>query len=143
MLLSRNEIRALEDRRTEQVDIPEWGPEAQVLLRQMSGRDREVYEQWAMAYSDARALAPGTTPPQHLYARMAVLSCVDAHGEPLFTLDDVEWLSQKSFVALKRIFDVAWKLNLLDPAEVELAAKNSVSEPDSASGSDSLLPSAE
>lgn len=141
MLLSRNEIRIIEDRKATVVDIPEWGAEAQVRCKMMSGEGRERYEQWAMVYSEARAMNPGNTPPQNLYARMAVLSCVDEQGDPLFTMDDVDWLSQKSFAALKRIFDVAWRLNLFDPEEVEKASLFFEPTPASDSGTDSPLPS--
>lgn len=143
MLLSKNEIRAYDDRKMQSVPVPEWGKEAEVMVRMMSGESRERYEQWAMVYSEARAMNPGNTPPQNLYARMAVLSCVDEQGDPLFTMDDIDWLSQKSFAALKRIFDVAWKLNLFDPEEVEKASTFLETTPESASGSDSALPSAD
>ncbi len=141
MLLSRNEILAVNDRRTETVPIPEWGKEAQVLVRMMSAQDRELYESWMLLYRETRD--NGIVAPQQLYARMAVLSCVDEQGDALFSMNDVEWLSQKSYAALKRIFDVAWRLNLFSPDEVEEAIKNSEDSPNASSGTASPLPLAD
>lgn len=139
MLLSKNEIKAIQDRKTERVHIPEWG--AEVLVKQMSAYDRELYESWAMIYSEQRT--SGIVASQQLYARMAVLSCVDENGEALFALEDMDWLSQKSYVALKRIFDASWRLNLFDPEEVEKAMDFLETTPISNSGSDSASPSAD
>ena len=141
MLLSKNEIKILNDRKTERVPIPEWGEGAEVLVKQMSAYERELYESWAMVLSEQRAAGIVTT--QHLYARMATLSCCDEHGDMLFTMDDVEWLSQKSYVALRRIFDVAWRINLIDPEEVDKAIDFFEATPSSSSGSALPLPSAD
>jgi hypothetical protein len=137
MLLSKNEIRAIQDRKTERVAIPEWGEGAEVIVRQMSAYDRELYESYAMMLSEQRT--SGMVSSQQLYARMAIASCCDEHGDTLFTMDDIEWLSQKSYVALKRIFDVAWRINLIDPEEVEKAV--SFLEPTSTNNSGIVSPS--
>jgi hypothetical protein len=140
MQISRNEFRVVDDRRTISVPLPEYGTNVEITLKQMSGADRERYEAWAMAFNDQRA-AGGPHLPQYLYARMAVLSCVDASGNPLFDESDVEWLSQKSYVTLRRIFDAAWKLNLLDPDEVDKAVNFLEITPSSRPGTDSASPS--
>lgn len=120
MLLSRNEILAANDRPTHRVAVPEFGEGAEVLVRVMSAHDWETYESHAVEYNKRRA--EGDTSSQDLYALMAVLSCCDEQGEPLFTLQDMPWLGKKSHTALKRIFDEAWALNHLGDQEVERAA---------------------
>jgi hypothetical protein len=143
MFIGRNEILAIDDRRRERLVIPEWGTvedPAEVWIQMMSGNDREIYESWAMAYNSERAIS-GEIQASHLYAKMAVLSCVDHEGNRIFSVSDVDALGRKSYAELKRIFDTAWRLNLFDPDEVEKAAKNSESEADFDSGSASLLSS--
>lgn len=139
MLLSKNEIRAIDDRKMQTVPVPEWGKDAEVMIRQLSGRDRESYEHYAAAYGKTSEMDEATA--QDFYARMAVLSCADEHGNPLFDRRDVGWLTQKSHVALKRIFDATWKFNLFDPEEVDRAADFLGTTPESVSGSDLPLSS--
>lgn len=128
MLLSRNELLTL-TRKMERVAIPEAGHDAEILVAEMNGQDREVYEQWAIAHSKQVAEANGQEGlPPDLYAKMTVLCCVDEEGERLFQLTDVALVTKKPYAMLKRIFDVAWRLNHLSDDFVEEAEKNSVSE---------------
>jgi hypothetical protein len=141
MLLSRNEILTYEDRPIRRVPVPEMGKDAEILIRMMSSRGREIYEAWALRREEKKVDAQLES--QDMYALMAVLSCCNEDGTPMFTMHDVEWLSQKAFTWLHRVFTEAWKLNLFDAGEVEKAADFLQVTPESASGSDLPLPSAD
>ena len=113
--LSRDLILGADDLRRELVHIEEWNGD--VYVRMLTGGERELFEQWALAY---REEPPGRTPtPRNLRARLAVLTVCDADGKNLFTLADVEALAAKASAPIERLFDVAWRLNRLGPGEVE------------------------
>lgn len=114
MLLTREEILGADDRRHEDVEVPEWG--GTVRVRALSGTERDAYEAGIVQISgDGRrkfTLA-------NARARLVSLSIVDENGARLFSEGDIEELGEKSATALERVFDAARRLSGLSEEEVE------------------------
>lgn len=113
--LTRDLILGADDLQREAVEVPEW--HGTVYVRMLTGGERELFEQWALAFRDETATRTPT--PRNLRARLAVLTVCDAEGTNLFTMDDIDALAAKASAPIERIFDVAWRLNRLGPGEVE------------------------
>ncbi|WP_369040256.1 hypothetical protein [Stenotrophomonas maltophilia] len=114
MLLGKQQILDAQDRRHEDVAVPEWGGTVRVAM--MSARDRDRWEQDTYG---------GDTPRvDDFRARFVGLCLVDETGERLFSDHDVAQLGAKSAAALDRVFRVAQTLNALGDAAVGELEKN-------------------
>lgn len=102
MILNREQIAAAQDLKHEDVPVPEWGGD--VRVRVMTGVEREAF--------GASLIGPNGKPDMKNYKLGLVATCmVGEDGRPLFGLDEVQFLGEKSAVALERVFDVAQRLN--------------------------------
>lgn len=134
-----DDILGFNDSVLEKVSVPEWGAAGdKVYVRLMTGAQRDVWE----AGIFLRKQQSEEFVFDNMRARLVAMCACDEKGEPIFRPDQVEALGRKSSVALKRIYEVARRLNKLGKEEVDELAKNSVSEPIGVSGSGSLSPSA-
>ena len=114
MLLGKQQILDAQDRRHEDVAVPEWGGSVRVAM--MSARDRDRWEQETYG---------GDTPKgDDFRARFVGLCLVDEMGERLFSDHEVAQLGTKSAAALDRVFRVAQTLNALGDAAVGELEKN-------------------
>lgn len=104
MSLGKDDILGAQDRPTERVHVPEWNGE--VLVRTLSGSERDAFEVVAQKGKDVRA-------------SLCAACIVDESGERIFSNDDVKALGAKSSVALDRIFWVALRLNKVSESDVE------------------------
>ncbi len=113
-LLSKDAILGADDRRTVDVEVPEWG--GTVRVRALSGAERDAYE---IALAGVRP--DGSRRPNlvNVRARLVAMACVDESGSRLFTDADVEALGAKSGTAMQRVFDTAQRLAGLSDADVE------------------------
>lgn len=93
-ILSAADVFAAQDRKRVEVDVPEWG--GTILVQSMTGKDA--------------ASLTGASRAEGI-ARIVALSCVDEEGKPLFTVEDIGRLQEKSFGAMVRVQDVAMELN--------------------------------
>lgn len=118
MLLSREHILSSDDRKTQDVAVPEWG--GSVRVRALSGAERDAYEAGIV---QLRADGSKKITLQNLRGRLVSLSIVDDAGERLFTDKDAIALGDKSASALERVFDVARKLSGLSDDDVEELAE--------------------
>lgn len=114
MILSREQILSCNDRKTEVVQVPEWGGE--VIVSAMSGLQRDAFE--------ASLRAGGEVDLTNARAKLVAASVVDENGSPLFTQEHLLALGAKSYTALDRVADVAQRLNKLGNAQAEIAAGN-------------------
>lgn len=114
-ILDRAAILAAEDHTTERVAVPEWGGD--VLVRTMSGRDRDLWEQFL--YADNRETAR-----RNIRSSLCAACVVDEAGETLFSEEDLDALAAKSAAALDRVYEVAARLNRVTPADVDELEKN-------------------
>ena len=99
-MLTRDQILAAEDMKTEDVPVPEWG--GSVRVRTMTGLERQQFQKDAQKDGE---------PKDDFMERLLVACVVDADGKPLFTKKDIEALSGKSAAALERVFKKAATLN--------------------------------
>ena len=132
MVMNRDAILQSEDRQFEVVDVPEWGPGAQVRVSSLSGSERDTFE----ASITVRRGTDVTVNLVNARAKLCVLTIVDAEGSRLFTDDDVFELGKKNATALNRVFEVAQRLSGLTEDEVKEAVASFA--PDPAEGSSSV-----
>ena len=117
-LLSREQIIGADDRKTEDVPVPEWG--GVVRVRALSGAERDAYEAGIV---QLRGDGSKVVSLQNLRGRLVSLACVDEEGNRLFTDEDAIALGDKSASALERVFDVARNLAGLSENDVEELAE--------------------
>lgn len=114
-MLTREQILGKSDAVTERVDIPEWGGYA--FVRELSGTERDAFE--------ASILNGGKFDPHNVRAKLVVRSLVDDAGNRIFTDADVDEVGRKSGTVLKRVFEIAQRINKMRPEDVDELAKNS------------------
>ena len=129
-LLSRDTILGADDRRTEDVEVPEWG--GTVRVRGLSGTERDAYEASIVRLKDDGSQ---TFTLQNARARLVALCACDEDGERIFTDKDVNELGRKSAVALERVFDAARRVSGLSDDSTEKAAEDFGDAPSGASTS--------
>lgn len=118
-------------RKTVTVEFTEYDTEYR--LREMSGTDRDKFE---MAAFRMDADGKRTVDALYLRARMVALCLVDENNVRLYADDEVHMLSDEIPASvIAELFVAAQKLNGLDAAAAERAAKNSASDPAVASPS--------
>lgn len=113
-ILTRDEILAADDLKTEIVPVPEWG--GSVKVRTLMGVQRDRFE--------ASIVKGKVVSMENLRAKLVAESAVNEKGKQLFTTKDVEALGKKSARALDKVFAVAQRLSGLTPADVDELAKN-------------------
>lgn len=120
MILSRDQILSVNDRKTEVVTVPEWGGD--VIVSVMSGEQRDAYESM-ITEVDAKGKAVHRL--ENLRAKLVACCVVDESGGLIFSASDVQALGRKSAYALQRVYDAAVRINRVTEEGVEDAAKNS------------------
>ena len=110
-LLTKDAILAAEDRRTEEVPVPEWG--GSVLVRTMSGAERDAFE-----------LGVTGTSKSNIRARFCASVIVDDKNNRVFSDNEIVALGNKSASALDRVFDAGQRLNKFSDKDVEELAKD-------------------
>lgn len=143
-VLTRDQIRLVDDRKIESVEVPEWG--GSVFVRGLSGTDRDAFE---MAMIESKKGQKGQRTQEvnlrNLRAKLVARTAVDSENvetaKPLFELADIEWLGRKSAQALQRVYAVAQRLSGLSNEDVEELTEDLGNDQSDGSGSDSLLPS--
>lgn len=124
-LLTRDQVLAAADLRTEDVPVPEWGDDAGVRIKVLTVAEHRQF---------TRRL-PENADDAEISAQLMVACCVGEDGTPVFTPADVEALLAKSAAAVKRIGRAAMELNGLSARAQEDARKNSSPTRTSGSGS--------
>ncbi len=118
--LSREEILNVNDQKTEEVSVPEWGGE--VVVKAMSGTERDAFE--------GSILGDTTKGGQRLKmenvrAKLCAMTIIDKDtNELMFTVADIEALGKKSAAALDRIFSVSQRLSKISSDDVDDLIKN-------------------
>lgn len=104
-LLSKDQILQADDRKTEDVAVPEWG--GTVRLRSLSGAERDEFENGIQQQVGNKQVINA----RNARAKLVALCAVDEAGQLLFSKADVIKLGSKSSLALQRVYDVACKMN--------------------------------
>ena len=110
-LLTKDAILAAEDRRTEEVNIPEWG--GSVKVRTMSGSERDAFE-----------IAITGVSKSNIRARFCALVIVDEKGNRMFTDVEIAKLGEKSASSLDKVMEVGQRLNRFTDKDIEQLAKD-------------------
>lgn len=105
-------INAAKDIKTEKVNVPEW--KTDVYLKVLSGTERDAFE---AAYTDQRM--------QNFRVRFLVLTLCDQEGDRLFDDEQITLLGKRSSLVIARLFEAAWKLNMLSPEAADEAGESS------------------
>jgi hypothetical protein len=132
-LLKRSDIKEKDDYKFEDVHVPEWGGD--VRVKGLMGHERDAYEQSIMSMTRSGRLLPHLT---NARAKLVVAAAIDEEGKPLFTNNDIKWLSKKSALALSRCSDTAQKLAGLTNEDLEELLGNSEADQNEDSTSASL-----
>jgi hypothetical protein len=117
MALSRDAIFAAKDTEVHEVEVPEWG--GTILLRSMTGEQRNNYEYWAHQQSKS-----GTADYRGIRERLIICCAVDEEGNPLFTEDDLASIASKDSGVIDRLHEKCQKICGMDADAVEESAKN-------------------
>lgn len=112
----REKIKATNDRKGETLVVPEW--DCTLYIAVMSGEQLHNWHRFCIENRDNFNSGTG-------FALVAQACCLDESGKPVFTPEDTEWLVTKSSDVLKRIFDVAMRVNGGTKEGVEATEKNS------------------
>lgn len=117
MALSKDAIFAVKDSDSHEVDVPEWG--GSILLRSMTGKQRNDYEHWATTQSKEKV-------PDYRGIRERLIICcaVDENGDALFTESDLAKLAEKNSEVIDRLHTECRAICGMDEDSVEDAVKN-------------------
>lgn len=123
----------------ERVETPELGEDAYVVVRSLTGFEREQWERQFIGPDGKSSIVNAIADTRCLRTKLCALCLCDDQGEPLFREQTAaaEQLERMPARVLDRIYTVALRLCGLAEESLEAAEKNSVSEPNSATGSDS------
>lgn len=116
-MLTKEAILAADDRKYQDVEVPEWGGAVRVMA--MSGTERDAWENTII--DDNGKIVRKANARADLVARCVV----DEDGDRMFTEDDIAALGAKSSAALDRVFAVCQKVNNLGGEVVEELVGNS------------------
>lgn len=114
-LLTREQILAAQDLKSEDVEVAEWG--GRVRVRMMTGAERD-------ALGAALVGADKKVDMTQYRLRLVAACIVGEDGVALFGPDEIAMLGKKSGVALDRVYRVAERLNDVSTDSVEVAEKN-------------------
>lgn len=131
-MLSKKDIMAAPDIKSECVSVPEWGGD--VMVYGMSGNERDEYESSIVEVSGSGKTQTQTLRMQRVRAKLCSLTIRDEDGRRMFDDDELDALGGKSSQALQRIFEVAQRLSGLTQEDTEALAKNLESGQAAASG---------
>lgn len=125
-LLTKEAILSADDRKFEDVAVPEWGGSVRVATIPAIEQDR-----WT-----AESAESGEAKRETYRIQYVALCCVDEAGNRLFSQKHVEALGMKSSKAIGRVFDVAARLNGLSGEATGELEKNSEAGQDAGSSSE-------
>lgn len=108
MALSKTDIFGVSDRKTETVNVPEWGGD--IVLRTISGADRDRFEDSLTSIDNEGNIKTNLLDAD---ARLLVKCIVDENGERIFSDADAKDLAGKSAAVLARLAQKARELNSL------------------------------
>ncbi len=118
-VLSKAQILAAADLTTQTVAVPEWGGD--VLIRSMTGTQRDAYENSLMVKDDAGKYRVDT---ENMRVKLVLFCAVDEQGAQLFDASELSALAGKSAAVIERLFKAAQSLNGMNPDAVAEAEKN-------------------
>jgi hypothetical protein len=131
-LLSRAQIDGADDRKWEDVPVPEWGGDVRLLG--LSGTARNAYEKSLVQLGPNGSVQRVNL--ENATARLISLCLVDENFDRLYTDKEIAELGAKNGAVLQRLHQVAQRLSGLGKKAVEEAEGNSEAAPSGSSTSD-------
>lgn len=131
-LLTKAQINAADDRKWEDVPVPEWGGDVRVLG--MSGTERNAYQSSLVVMGTNGA--PQRVNMADQLAKLLAKSLVNEAFERLYTDKEIRDLGKKNGAVLERLGKIAGRLSGLRKEDVEDAAGNSAAAQSGASTTD-------
>lgn len=116
MFLTKEQIFAANDLKTEKVNIPEWGGD--VFVKTLTGAERDKFEKTIFNIDTNKRTF------ENMRAKLVVAVTVDKDGNQIFTEEDIPALGKKSSHALDLIFDVGQRLSGITKEDVDDMTKN-------------------
>jgi hypothetical protein len=120
-ILGRDQILKAEDIKREFVDMSYWWGDGGVVVRGMTGKQRGRFEA-KMGLNKGKDQQKNW---ERFRAEMLVETVVDYDDQPIFRLQDVEALNEKSAEALDHLVNVARRLSGYRKEDVDEMTKNS------------------
>jgi len=111
--LTAEEILAVQDLRTEDVEVPEWG--AIVTIRSLTGTERDKLEA-AMVVEKGGNRSVNFV---NFRAKLIAAAAMDGAGKKLFSAEQIKPLGEKNAQALARLFNVASRLSGYSESDVQ------------------------
>jgi hypothetical protein len=112
-LLTKDQMLAADDIKSERVPVPEWAGD--VMVRGLTGAQRDQWEA-SMSVQRGKRREPDMA---NFRARLVVLCVVDETGELVFHSGDIDALAGKSGAALDRLYSAAARLSGIGEQDVE------------------------
>jgi hypothetical protein len=113
----RDKILGMNDLKHQPCPIPEW--DCTIIIKEMTGQQR------ARLLQNAVDVTTGKMDLEKMYPELAIYSCMHPDtGQPIFQIEDRDFLNTKSGAALERIAGIAMQLSGLSSKGVENAVKN-------------------
>jgi hypothetical protein len=109
--LSLADIQAVDDRKIEKVEVPEWN--GFVFVRTMNGKEHDQFDAW-ISGADGKILVD-----DHLREKVVVSTCCNEQGELLFTRDHLTLFDEKTSAPVRRIYESSCKLNKIRKGDLE------------------------
>lgn len=115
--LTKAEIDGCKDGDPKKMEVPEWG--GHIYIRTLGLRDWRAFQKRIAAADE------NIDELEALQYELAAMSICDEQGEPLYTKEDAESLSNRNGLALQRVIDTALAANGVSDDDVEDEVKNS------------------
>lgn len=116
--ITKADIVAFNDLKSETIEVPEWG--GSVTIRRMTGGERDAYEADIFESKGSQLQLKR----ENFRAKLIARCLVDDNGERMFSDGEIAVLSKKSAAALDRLFAACQRLNGMTGAEQEKIEKN-------------------
>lgn len=136
-VLTRDAIRAINDRQVELVEVPQW--QGSLYVWGLTGKERDEFELGMLVGKGKNA----EINLKNLRARLILLTAYDSDDfdarRRVFEPSDLSWLGDKSAAALQVVYAVAQKLSGLSSEDVDEMTESLGNDQSGDSGSDSPL----
>jgi len=107
-MLTKDQIIQADDKRFADVEVPEWG--GSVRIKTMSAKDRQQFQS---------SISTKGKVADDFMERLIICCLVDDKGKQIFEQADIKLLSDKSSVAINKIFSAAVELNGMTDKSVD------------------------
>lgn len=108
------------DRKREDVPMPEFGDGAVIPVWAMTARERTTFER-QFATSNGKTVDARL---QEFRERLLVASCRTDDGQPMFTLEDVAAIGSKDAAIVERLVNAAQRLSGFTQQDIEATVGN-------------------